>query len=61
MATKRVMATATRVVGDEEGNGDGSKSDGDGNENGGQAIAMRVMARRVVGKQCQQDWRQQQW
>jgi hypothetical protein len=35
MATKRIMATATTVVGDEEGNGDGGKSNGDGNEGGG--------------------------
>ncbi len=33
--TKRVMATATRVAGDEEGNGDSGKSNGDGNKNGG--------------------------
>ncbi len=34
-ATKRVMATATRVAGDKDGNGDGSKSFGNGNEGGG--------------------------
>jgi hypothetical protein len=35
MATKRAMLMATRVVGDEEGNGDGGKSDGNSNEGGG--------------------------
>ena len=35
MATKRVMATATRVVGNKEGNGNGGKSNGGGNECGG--------------------------
>ena len=35
MATKRMMATATMVAGDKEGNGDGGKSNGDGNEGGG--------------------------
>jgi hypothetical protein len=41
MATKRArgrvargMVTATRVVGDKEGNGEGGKSDGDGNKEG---------------------------
>ncbi len=37
MATKRMMATATRVVGNEEGNGDGGKSNGDGDKGGGRA------------------------
>ncbi len=36
MATKRAIATAMRVVGDEEGNGDGGKSDGNGVEVGRQ-------------------------
>ncbi len=34
-ATKRAIATATRVPGDKEGNGDGGKSNGDGNEGDG--------------------------
>jgi hypothetical protein len=34
MATKRMMAMATRVAGDKEGNGYGCKSDGDGNKGG---------------------------
>ncbi len=41
------MALAMRVVCDEEGNGDGSKSNG--NEGGRQATAMRAMA--TEGKQ----------
>ncbi len=36
-ATKRMMATATTVAGDEEGNGDGDKSNGDGDAGGGRA------------------------
>ncbi len=34
-ATKRAMVTAIRVVGDEEGNGDGNNSNADDNECGG--------------------------
>jgi hypothetical protein len=34
-ATKRVMATAPRVVGNKEGNGNGRKSDGNSSEGGG--------------------------
>jgi hypothetical protein len=34
--TKRAMATALRVAGKEEGNGDGGKSNGDGIEGGKQ-------------------------
>jgi hypothetical protein len=37
MATKRMMATATTLAGNEECNGDSGKSNGDGNEGGGQA------------------------
>jgi hypothetical protein len=36
MTWSRVMAITTRLVGDEEGNGEGSKGDGDGNEGSGQ-------------------------
>jgi hypothetical protein len=35
MATKRAMATVTRMVGDKEGNGDGGKSNGNDNKGGG--------------------------
>ncbi len=35
MATKRAMAMATRVVGNENSNGDSSKSVGNGNKGGG--------------------------
>jgi hypothetical protein len=35
MAMKRVMATATRAMGDKEGNGNGGKSDGNGDKGGG--------------------------
>jgi hypothetical protein len=41
------MASATRVVCNEEGNGDGGKSDGD--KGGGRATATRAMA--TEGKQ----------
>jgi hypothetical protein len=39
MATvaNRMMATATTVAGDKEGNGDSGKSNGDGGEGGGRA------------------------
>ncbi len=40
--TTRWMAVATRVVCDEEGDGNGSKSDG--NKGGGRATATRTMA-----------------
>ncbi len=40
MAMKRAMATATRVVGDEEGNGNGGKSNGDGNKGGRRALTL---------------------
>jgi hypothetical protein len=33
--TKRAITTATRVVSDDDGNGNGGKSDGDGNEGAG--------------------------
>ncbi len=35
IATKRAMATAMRVVGKKEGNGNGGKSNGNGIEGGG--------------------------
>ncbi len=35
-ATKRAMATASRVAGNEEGNGNGDKSNGNGVKGGGQ-------------------------
>ncbi len=38
----RAMASATRVVCDKEGDGNGGKSNG--NEGGGQAMATRAMA-----------------
>ncbi len=43
----RAMVSATRVVCNKEGNGDGGKSDGD--KGGGQATTMRAMA--TEGKQ----------
>ncbi len=36
-AMKRMMAMATTVAGDKEGNDNGGKSNGDGDEGGGQA------------------------
>ncbi len=41
-AMTRRMAVVTRVVCNEEGDGNGGKSDGD--EGGGRAMAMRAMA-----------------
>ena len=35
-ATTWLMATVTRLAGDEEGKGEGGKGDGDGDEGGGQ-------------------------
>ena len=35
MATTWLMATVTRLAGDEEGKGEGGKGDGDGDEGGG--------------------------
>jgi hypothetical protein len=48
------MATAMRVAGNEEGNGDFGKRDAEGNKGGGQATAtatkrMIVTATRVAG------------
>ncbi len=54
MATKRTISTATRVAGDNEGIGKGSKGDGDSNKGVGQqtaTVTKRAMATvtRVVG------------
>ncbi len=43
-AMKRAMATATRKVGNKEGNGNSGKNNYDGNKVGGYATASRVMA-----------------
>ncbi len=51
MATKRAIAMATTVVGNEEGNGNSRKSVSDGHEGGWQATATRLVATRVAGKQ----------
>ncbi len=51
IATREAMATAMRVVGNKEGNGDSGKSDGNGIEGGGQTTATRTTATRVAGKQ----------
>ncbi len=45
------MATVTVVVGDKEGNGDGSKSIGNSDKGGWQATAMRPMTTRAAGEQ----------
>ncbi len=42
-ATKRAIATATRVASNDLGDGDGGKSDGNGDEGAGRAT-MRAMA-----------------
>ncbi len=53
-ATKRAITTATRVVSDDNGAGDGGKSDGDGDEGArrattrAMAAAMTVAAMRVA-------------
>jgi hypothetical protein len=59
-ATKRVMVTAMRVPGGEEGNGNGGKNNGNGIKGGGQETVMGVMVMRVAGKQRQLgQWRWQ--
>jgi hypothetical protein len=53
-ATKRVIAMATRVASNDNGDGDGGKSNGDGDEGAGRATiramvaAMTVAAMRVA-------------
>jgi hypothetical protein len=53
-ATKRPIMMATRVVSNEDGNGNGGKSDGNGNKGAGRATmramaaAMTVVAMRVA-------------
>ncbi len=42
-ATKRAITTATRVVSNDDGDGNSGKSDGDGDEGAGQ-VTMRAMA-----------------
>ncbi len=54
MATKWAMAMATSVVGNKEGNGNGSKNDGNGSKGGGRATATRAMVMRVAHEQRQQ-------
>ncbi len=44
MGMKRAMATAARLAGNKEGNGDCGKSNGNGNKVGGQATASKEMA-----------------
>ncbi len=53
---KRLMATATRVAGNETGNGDGGKSGGDGDKFGKQATASRAMVLATVTRR-QWQWR----
>jgi hypothetical protein len=48
MATKRAMATAMRVAGNKEGNGDSGKSNGNCNKGGRQETGTRAMAIRVT-------------
>jgi hypothetical protein len=43
-----VIATATTVAGDKEGNCDGGKSIGDGNKGGGQATATAMVTKTVI-------------
>ncbi len=47
-ATKRVIATAMRVVSNDDGNGDGGKSNGDGNEGAGRATTGAMAAATTV-------------
>jgi hypothetical protein len=47
MVTKRAMGTATRVVGDKEGNGNGGKSNGD-DKNDGVGRVMVMATKRVM-------------
>ena len=66
-ATKRAITTATRVVSNDDGDGNSGKSDGDGNEGVGRATtramaaattvaAMRVVATRRM--RAARQWRQ---
>ncbi len=48
MATKRAMATATRVVSNKEGNGKGSKGDGHGNRGAGRRAATATATERAL-------------
>ncbi len=43
-ATKRAIATATRVASNDVGDGDGGKSDGDDNEGAGRATTRAMAA-----------------
>jgi hypothetical protein len=47
-ATKRAIATATRVASNGNGDGDGGKSDGDGNNSGGQVTTRAMVAAMTV-------------
>ena len=53
-ATKRAITTATRVVSNDDGTGNGGKNDGDGDEGAGRAttramaVATNVAAMRVA-------------
>ncbi len=46
--TKRVIAKATRVASNDDGNGDGGKSNGDGNKGAGLATTRVVAAATTV-------------
>ncbi len=47
-ATKRVIATGTRVASNDDGNGDGGKSNGNGNKGAGQATTRAMAAGMTV-------------
>jgi hypothetical protein len=47
-ATKRAIATASRVARNEDGNGNGGKSNGNGNKGGGQATTRAMAAATTV-------------
>ncbi len=47
-ATKRAIATATRVSSDDDGNGDSGKRDDNGNEGAGQATTRAMVAAATV-------------
>ncbi len=47
-AMKRAIGTATRVVSNDDGDGNGGKSDGNGNKGAGQATTRAMMAATTV-------------
>jgi hypothetical protein len=49
-ATKRAITTVTRVVSNDDGDGDGGKNDGNGDEGAGQASTRGMAAATTVAE-----------